>query len=129
MLAIDTNLIVRYLTNDHPTQSRRARTIVASQPVFASVTVMLETAWVLRSSYGYSERDVVVALRAFGGLPGVALEDAQLVWSALDQVEKGMGFADALHLERSRHCDGFLTFDRDLVKAAQLGGYEGVRAP
>ncbi|WP_027533942.1 hypothetical protein [Bradyrhizobium sp. WSM3983] len=46
---------------------------------------------------------------------------------ALDLAEKGMDFADALHLTRSRRCEGFVTFDRKLVKAAKAAGYQGMR--
>jgi predicted nucleic acid-binding protein len=52
MLAIDTNLIVRYLTGDHPEQSPKARALIDSEDVFVCTTVLLETEWVLRSVYG-----------------------------------------------------------------------------
>ena len=127
MLAIDTNLIVRYLTGDHPRQSPRARALIDGEPVFAAITVMLEVEWVLRSTYGYRPKEVTSALRAFAGLPTVTVEDSVVVASALDLVEKGMDFADALHLGRSAHCEGFASFDRKLVKAAQATGHPGVR--
>lgn len=127
MIAIDTNIVVRYLTGDHPEQSGRAREIVDGQPVFVPVTVVLETEWVLRSTYGYKPADVAGALRAFGGLPGVTIEDAALVAAAFDLAERGMDFADALHLGRSAGQDAFLTFDRKFVKAAQLAGIDLVQ--
>ena len=49
MLAIDTNVVVRYLTDDHPGQSPRARGLIDGQAVFVAVTVILEVEWVLRS--------------------------------------------------------------------------------
>jgi len=127
MLAIDTNLVVRYLTNDHPEQSPRARSLINGQPVFVPVTVTLETEWVLRSTYGYNKAEIIRALRSFGGLPTVEMEDAEIVSSALDLADAGMDFADALHLGRSMHCEGFATFDRRLVNAAQTAGRGGVR--
>jgi predicted nucleic-acid-binding protein len=127
MLAIDTNLIVRYLTGDHPKQSPRARKLIEGQPVFAAITVILEVEWVLRSAYGYRSTDVARALRAFAGLPTVTVEDGSVVATALDLAEKGMDFADALHLGKSAHCEGLATFDRKLIKAAKAAGYEGVR--
>lgn len=127
MIAIDTNIVVRYLTGDHPVQSQRAREIVDGQPVFVPVTVMLETEWVLRSAYGYKPADVARALRAFGGLPEVRIEDAATVAAAFDLAERGMDFADALHLGRSEQQDAFLTFDRKFVKAAQSAGIGSVR--
>lgn len=127
MIAIDTNIIVRYLTGDHPEQSVRARAIVDRQPVFVPVTVVLETEWVLRSAYGYKPGDVARALRAFGGLPQVTIEDAATVAAAFDLAEQGMDFADALHLGRASGQDVFLTFDRRFVKAAQVAGIDLVQ--
>jgi predicted nucleic-acid-binding protein len=127
MLAIDTNLIVRYLTGDHPRQSASARALIDGQPVFAAITVILEVEWVLRSAYGYRRSDVVRALRAFAGLPTVTVEDDAVVAAALDLAEKDMDLADALHLGKSAHCSGLASFDSKLVKAAKAAGYDGVR--
>lgn len=127
MLAIDTNLIVRYLTGDHAKQSARARALIDGEPVFVAITVILEVEWVLRSAYAYHAADVARALRIFAGLPTVTVEDGAMVAAALDLAEKGMDFADALHLTRTGHCEGFVTFDRKLVKAAKAAGYQGVR--
>jgi predicted nucleic-acid-binding protein len=127
MLAIDTNLIVRYLTRDHPRQSTRARELIDGQMVFASVTVLLEVEWLLRSTYDFRPADIARALHAFAGLPTVTIEDAVMVAAALNLAEQGMDFADALHLGRSAHCEGFASFDRKLVKAAKAAGYGGAR--
>ena len=48
MDAIDTNVIVRYLTGDHPRQSAKARSLIETRPVHVATTVLLETEWVLR---------------------------------------------------------------------------------
>ncbi|MFZ5693269.1 MAG: type II toxin-antitoxin system VapC family toxin [Pseudomonadota bacterium] len=127
MLAVDTNLIVRYLTGDHPKQSARARALIDGEGVFAAITVMLEVEWVLRSTYGSGPAEVARALRAFAGLPTVTVEDSAVVAAALDLVDTGMDFADALHLRKCGHCDGFVTFDRKFAKAAKAAGYSGVR--
>jgi predicted nucleic-acid-binding protein len=127
MIAIDTNQIVRYLTGDHPQQSARAKALIHAEKVFAAVTVILETEWVLRSAYGHRPADVAHALRAFAGLPTVTIEDAARVAAAFDLAESGMDFADALHLVRSAHCAQFATFDRRMVKAARSLGLRGVK--
>src|SRR3954447_1803360 len=51
MLAIDTNLVARYLTGDHPS-IEKAKAVIDGEEVFVSTTVMLEAEWVLRSAYG-----------------------------------------------------------------------------
>jgi predicted nucleic-acid-binding protein len=127
MLAIDTNLVVRYLTGDHPEQSLRARAIIDGEAVFVPVTVLLEVEWVLRSAYDHRATEVISALRAFAGLNAVSIEDAETVATALDLAAMGTDFADALHIGRSGHCERFLTFDRRLVKAARDAGNAAVR--
>ncbi len=122
MIAIDANLVVRYLTGDHPEQSARARALVDRNSVFVSLTMILEVEWVLRSAYGYQTADVMRALRAFGGLPTVTIADAAIVATAMDLADKGMDFADALHLGQSAHCESFVTFDSNFVKMAEAAG-------
>lgn len=126
MRAIDTNVVIRYLTGDHPEQSPRARALIDGEPVFVPVTVALEVEWVLRSAYGFPAAQVCQALRAFGGLPTVEMAEAQAVARALDLAAAGLDFADALHLCLSRGCAGFATFDRAMVRAAQSVGETGV---
>ena len=48
MLAVDTNVVVRFLTGDEPAQAERARSIFEREAVLLLKTVMLETEWVLR---------------------------------------------------------------------------------
>jgi len=119
MRAIDTNIVVRYLTADHPEQSKVARRLIEHETVFVGVTVILETEWVLRSVYRQTKAKVADRLRAFGGLPNVMIEDAMPVMQALDWMEQGMDFADALHLARCSGCTDFVTFDQALLDAAK----------
>ena len=129
MLAVDTNVIVRYLTKDHPQQSPRARRLVDGQDIWVPTTVLLETEWVLRNAYRYTPAQIAVALRKFAGMPRVTVENAALAVQALDWVEQGMDFADALHLGACGHCEAFATFDIDFIKAAQKSRAGIVRAP
>jgi predicted nucleic acid-binding protein len=122
MPAVETNLIVRYLTGDHPKQSAKARAVIDGEDVFVSTTVVLETEWVLRSVYGHDSAQVCAALRAFAGLPRVSLEDPALVATALDRTMHGLDFADALHLGRAEDCDAFVTFEQPFTRAAQAAG-------
>lgn len=122
MLTIDTNILIRYLMSDDPDQSLRARDLVGRMPVFIPTTVVLETAWVLRSAYGHQASMVSKAIRAVAGLPTVTLEDANRVLTALDWTDAGLDFADALHIAAAGP-DGFVSFDKALVrKAKDLAG-------
>jgi predicted nucleic-acid-binding protein len=129
MLAIDTNLVVRYLTGDHPRQSAKARAVIDGEEVFVSTTVMLEAEWVLRSAYRFDAKRVCKALRGFGGLPNVVLEDSGLVAFALDRMDDDMDFADSLHLGRAASCDAFVTFDQRFVRSGKAMGLSKVRLP
>ena len=117
MNAVDTNVIVRYLTGDDSQQADKARAVIGRQSIFVPRTVLLEAGWVLRSVYGLPPEQIVSALRAFAGLPGVSVEDAGLVAKAMNWAEAGMDFADALHLAAAAECDGFLTFDKRLARS------------
>jgi predicted nucleic-acid-binding protein len=128
MLAIDTNVVVRYLVGDDPKQSARARASIDGEDVFVSTTVMLEAEWVLRSVYGFTSVQICKAFRDFAGLALVSLEDPALLTAAIDRTARGMDFADALHVGRAEACDAFVTFDRKLIKAARSAGIRAVRA-
>jgi predicted nucleic acid-binding protein len=119
MLAIDTNVIVRYLTGDHPQQSRKAKALIDSEQVFVCTTVLLKTEWVLRSVYGFAPVEVATALGAFAGLPGVILEDGAMTVKALAWTARGMDFADSLHLADAQGSEAFVSFDRQLARAAK----------
>ena len=74
--------------------------------------------WVLRSVYGLDRDAVTKSLRAFLGLPSVSAENPRLLLEALDRAEKGMDFADALHLGAAADCEVLLTFDLHFIVAA-----------
>ena len=125
MRAIDTNVLVRFLAKDDPRQSAKARAIVEAGGIYVSITVFLETEWVLRSAYEFDAGRILEAFESFAGLPGVRLEDPDLLALALALAREGLDFADALHLGRAQGCSAFVTFDRKLVKAAKgLGPVE-----
>ncbi|HEX4077953.1 MAG TPA: type II toxin-antitoxin system VapC family toxin [Rhizomicrobium sp.] len=129
MLAIDTNLVIRYLVGDHPTQAAKARSLIDGNDVFVGATVLLESEWVLGSIYGFDSERITAALAAFAGLPRVTVEDPALLATALDWMSKGIDFADALHLLRPEHCEAFVTFDARFAKAANRLGGLSVRTP
>ena len=127
MTAVDTNVVVRYLTGDDAAQARAARRLVDGDEITLSCTVLLETEWVLRSLYGYNRQRIHAALTAFAGLSNVELDDAARAARALDWFAKGMDFADALHLAACREGETFATFDRKLATAARKAGASKVR--
>ena len=119
MQAIDTNIVMRYLTDDDPAQSAKAKAVIDGSRVFVGTTVFLECEWVLRSVYGFGGAEVAAAMRAFAGLPSVSVESPVLLAEALDRAETGMDFADALHLGAAAQCETMLTFDRHFIDSAR----------
>ena len=119
MRAVDTNVVVRFLTGDDPTQASRAKAVIDAGDVFVGTTVLLETEWVLRSVYGFAREDVARALGALAGLPGVSVASPALLGEALQRTVSGMDFADALHLGAAERCEAMLTFDRRFIEAAR----------
>lgn len=82
------------------------------------VTVVLELEWVLRGFCELPPKDVIRVLRALAGIAHLSLEDRDAVLTAVDALEQGTDFADALHLARSARASAFRTSDRRLAKRA-----------
>lgn len=126
MQAVDTNVLVRFLTRDNETQAREARQLFFNGPVWIAKTVLLETDWVLRSLYTYDRDTIRTAFARLVSMPMVTSEDEDSVLAALSLMDHGISFADAIHVS-SRPAEAmFLTFDRDLVKRAKRAGVPGV---
>ena len=118
MVAVDTNVLIRLVTSDHPVQAARAVAVFRSGPVFVAKSVLLETEWVLRYSYDLDTEAILRVLRSVLGLANVSVEDPAATVTALRLCEQGLEFADALHVASSAPADRFVTFDERLVKRA-----------
>jgi predicted nucleic-acid-binding protein len=127
MLAIDTNIVIRFLTRDHETLARRAFEIVSNNDVFVPVTVILEAEWVLRDAYEMPRDEVIRELRRFCGLERVTVGAADAVEHALNFAEHGLDVADALHIAQATECEAFVTLDKPLVRKARRLADAGVR--
>ncbi|WP_298255193.1 PIN domain-containing protein [uncultured Arthrobacter sp.] len=118
MIGLDTNVIVRFLTQDDSIQSALAASLLGSltpvQPGYISPAVLVETYWVLRRGYRLPAKDVVSALLALVSSDEILVEHADLVRTALRQALEGHDFADALiALDGVRRgCEFTATFDR-----------------
>jgi predicted nucleic-acid-binding protein len=122
MLAVDTNVVVRLLAQDHGEQTRRAEKLIRENRIWIGSTVLLETEWVLRDSYRMTARKIEAVFRSLAGVPTIVLEDEHALALALGWFAAGMDFGDALHLACSVGADEFATFDRKLAAAARRVG-------
>jgi predicted nucleic-acid-binding protein len=123
VIAVDTNVLVRLVTNDHPVQSPRAARLFVEEDVFVPWTVLLEVEWVLRGAYDLPPPAIQNAFERLMSVPSVTIEDAAGVARALKWFAGGMDFADALHLASSAtSVTGFHTFDKAFVRRARKLG-------
>jgi predicted nucleic-acid-binding protein len=123
MKALDTNVLARFFVDDpddaQAARQRPAAVAALSERSFVSVTVLLELEWVMRGFYELPSRDIARVLRALASIEHITLEDRNAVLVALDAFDKGLDFADALHIARSSRAAGFVTFDQRLAKRAK----------
>jgi len=119
MIAVDTDVPVRYLTNDDADQARKAMELLAtSEAVLLPRTVLLDLEWVLRAVYGLSREVIHNAILHTLGLPNVRVERAEQIAKAMGWYRQGMDFADALHLTRAVGAERLVTFDRRFAGSA-----------
>ena len=126
MRALDTNVLARFFVDDaddaQAAKQRPAAVAALTERSFVSVTVLLELEWVMRGFYELPAGDISRVLRALASIEHITLEDRDAVLVAVDGFDKGLDFADALHLARSSRSSGFATFDQGLAKRAKALG-------
>ena len=125
MRGLDTNVLVRLLTQDDARQARRVDRLFAEarergEPLYVNAIVLCEVAWVLRAAYQHGSDRIADALELMLGAPDLVIEDADLVRRALSAYRKGPGdFSDYFIGERNTRagCDATVTFDKRLANA------------
>lgn len=111
IVAVDTNVVIRFLVDDQPVEGKRARGVFENHRVHLPESVLLESERVLRVVYGFSREEISKAFRALLRLPSVAVDDRSAVLQVLDRFDEGFDFADALHAIRSEGLE-MKTFDK-----------------
>ncbi len=121
MASIDTNVLVRIITRDHPQQTAAAQAFVVAQGgqgIYVAPVVLAEVAWVLERAYRWRFEDIHTALYITANCGSFRLEDT--CHSAIDLFKregaKGVGFADCLILQgvKDKHSGPLATFDQKL---------------
>ena len=126
MIGLDTNVLVRYLTQDDEVQAAEANQLIEglteSSPGYVSMLVLAETYWVLRRAYKVDHDAIVATLRGLLGSRELVIDRADLVRRALRRVADGADFADALinELGVDAGCDHTVTFDEGAAKLAGM---------
>ncbi len=122
MIGLDTNVLVRYLTQDDLPQAKRANALVAEAVadrtrLFISCVAMCELVWVLRGAYALDKPTIVLALERILATAQFEIDQKDVVREALEDYRGGGGdFADYVIGRRGREagCERTATFDRRL---------------
>lgn len=120
---LDTNVVIRLLTEDDPAQRRAALKFGAGlgkdYTAFLPLVVILELDWALRTKLGFAKADVIKAVGKLLNTRGLIIENHSLVVKVLDVVERNNAdFADAMIACRSidEGCESVKTFDLKAVR-------------
>jgi predicted nucleic-acid-binding protein len=128
VIGLDTNVLVRFLTQDDPKQAALAnrlieQTLSAENPGFVSTVALVELVWVLESGYGCARGEIASVLDRLLRVKPLVVERADVAWQAARRFAGGNAdFADCM-IERAGHantCDHTLTFDRTAAKSAGM---------
>ena len=126
MIAIDTNVLVRFLVGDDPDQTRIARELVSGlgddRPGFICREVVLELAWVLERTYGIRRREIADALDGLIASREIRVETADDIASSVASWREGGPWLGDWMIAAAARRSGaqiLVTFDR---KAARVPG-------
>ncbi len=136
MIAIDTNVLLRYLLDDDRDQAAKAQKLVyGKEPILITDVVLVETVWTLTGKkYQLEKPELITVLQTLFKEPNFRFEDGQTVWKALNDYRKAkptrgkeVDFSDALIVSKAKfvastqkvNFGGVYTFD---VAAQKLPG-------
>lgn len=125
MMALDTNVLVRYATHDDEAQFARASEFMSSLSTtkqgFLGTVVLVETWWVLTRAYGYKATETVGYLTALLDSEEIVAQEPDIIRAALRDTSAGADFADAViaRTAAAAGCEKTVTFD---ARAAQRAG-------
>jgi predicted nucleic-acid-binding protein len=130
MIALDTNVVLRYLVGDDPVQSRKATEIIERQlsrqaPGFVSLVCILEIVWVLGSLYKRSRSEVAGHIEMILAADTLEIQNEQEAYQGVLALRNGTGtFEDALigGLGAWWGCSATLTFDQNAAR--RLHGFQ-----
>jgi predicted nucleic-acid-binding protein len=130
VIGLDTNILLRYLTQDDPKQSPRATEIIEGRLTdqeqgFVSIASILEIVWVLKSLFKRSRQEIANDIEMLLAADTLEVQNEQEVYYAVVSLRNGIGtFEDALigALGALRGCSATLTFDEAAAK--RLHGFQ-----
>lgn len=124
MIALDTNVLVRFLVEDDAEQTAKVQRLIRgalerNQSLFVSEIVLCEIVWVLRSSYRFQRAEILTALGLLLRSQQLAFASRERIFRAVDAYRAGRGdFADYMIRSQAVEfgCRLVATFERALQK-------------
>jgi predicted nucleic-acid-binding protein len=127
MIGLDTNVLVRYITQDDSKQSALANTLIEGlddvSPGFVTLITVVELSWVLESAYNFSRQQFAEVMQTLMAVEAIKLDRAASVASAVrSYVASNADFSDCLieRLSVTAGCDRTMTFDKAAAKSAGM---------
>jgi len=124
LIGLDTNVLIRYLTQDDKVQSSKASRFIEQQltdkePGFINYIVLVETVWVLESCYDASKQSLVNIIYQLASTRQIVLQNAEIVLKSLKLYESSnIDYADALlsTINIDNGCTTTVSFDKKAGK-------------
>ena len=118
MTGLDTNVLLRYLVRDEPTQAARAaRELERDERFLVGSVVLCELVWVLETGYGFSRTEIAATLEKILATAQFEVEGKDVALAALDDFRGSTAdFSDCLVGRRNRAAGAAetVTFDQSL---------------
>ena len=126
-VVIDTNLLVRYLTDDEPQKAKAVDALLNSAgkgeiKILIPSIVIAELVWVLESFYKMTTDDITGLVEAILNTPGVDTQDKSVITAALKLYRnKKIDLIDAWIIEfaRFKGANRIYTFDKKHFRDAE----------
>jgi predicted nucleic-acid-binding protein len=119
MRAVDTNVLVRLITQDDSSQAQTAADFVKAG-AWVSHIVLVETIWVLRSVYNLNHTRIQAVIETLLNNVNLSVQDTEVVTEALEEYSRHpkLGFSDCLIVQIARRAghEPVGTFDKSLSK-------------
>lgn len=125
MIAIDTNVLIRYLVQDDPVQAKKASETLETahhkkEKCFLSNIVLCETVWVLESAYDFDKKEVLLVLEKILKVDLFLFENKDVLRKAIDHYTQAPAdFSDYLIGLQGKEegAETTFTFDKSLKDA------------
>jgi predicted nucleic-acid-binding protein len=127
VIGLDTNVLVRYITQDDHKQAALANVLIENlddaSTGFVTLVTVVELSWVLESAYNFTRRQFAEVMQTLMAVDTIKLDRAAVVASAVRVYAASKAdFSDCLieRLSANAGCERTMTFDKAAAKMAGM---------